>query len=299
MQRIADFLERHSITYKLNESLSRHTSFRTGGAAAVFASPGSIEQLQKLMAFLRSEGIKHAVIGNGSNLLAPDTGYDGVVVCLGSDFADIDVRGSHISALAGASLTRIASIALENALSGMEFAFGIPGSLGGAVFMNAGAYDGEMKNVITSVKYLGLDGVIYEKPAHECLFGYRSSWFKHNRGNIVLSAQMALTAGSHAEIEEKMQRFSALRREKQPLELPSAGSTFKRPEGYFAAKLIEDAGLKGRRIGGAMVSDKHAGFIVNAGGATSADVIALMEVVEGEVFKTFGIRLEREIELLA
>ncbi len=286
------------IAYKENEPLSAHTTFRIGGPARWLAEPESVDQLVCLLTALREKGISYFIKGNGSNLLASDEGFDGVVIELGSRFADIRIEGNRVYAQAGALLSRIANAALECSLTGLEFAHGIPGSLGGAVFMNAGAYGGEMKDVVRMVTYLDSSLKVCTMTGEEAAFAYRTSCFKAHRDWIILSAEMELQPGAAEEISAQMRDLAARRRDKQPLEYPSAGSTFKRPEGYFAAKLIEDCGLKGLQVGGAQVSEKHSGFVVNKGGATCADVLELCRRIYDTVFERYGVPLEREVELL-
>ena len=279
------------------EPLKAHTSFRIGGPASLFVMPETQEEILEILGVLRASDTPHFILGNGSNLLAADEGYDGVVVQIGKRFAGIRTEGTVLYASAGALLSQIAVRAMEASLSGFVFASGIPGTLGGACIMNAGAYGGEMKDVLRTVRVLLPDGTLRDVPAEEMELGYRSSGFAR-RGEIVLSAELLLTEGDANAIRAEMEELAALRREKQPLSLPSAGSTFKRPEGYFAGKLISDAGLKGYRIGGAEVSQKHAGFIVNTGNATAADVRALIGYIQDTVEREYGVRLETEVRFL-
>ena len=279
------------------EPMREHTSFRIGGPARFFVTPGNEESLTDVIGFLRENECRFSVIGNGTNLLVSDEGFDGVIVQIGKTMAPLEVRGTEIRAGAGALLHSIAAAAAEHSLAGLAFAAGIPGSLGGACIMNAGAYGGEMKDVLCSADVLTEEGIRRTIGPDEMCLGYRSSGFSA-RKEIVLSAVLALRVGDRGEIEAEMEDLAERRREKQPLNQPSAGSTFKRPEGAFAGKLIADAGLKGCRIGGAMVSDKHAGFIVNTGGATAADVRTLIERVRETVRKEFGIELEPEVRFL-
>jgi len=235
-------------------------------------------------------------MGNGSNLLVSDDGFDGAVICVGKNMSEISVTGNEITAMAGALLSKIANVALKNSLSGFEFASGIPGSLGGAVIMNAGAYDGEMKDVVIKTEYLSKDGNIKCAVGSEHGFGYRKSAF--GKDDVVLSSVISLKKGNFDEIKKTMDDLNSRRKEKQPLEYPSAGSTFKRPEGYFAAKLIDDAGLRGYRCGGAMVSEKHCGFVINYDNATSRDIYNLMQDIRTIVYDKFGVKLEPEVRLL-
>lgn len=276
-----------------NEPMSRHTTFRVGGNAAFLVTPENEEQIVKIMSSLSE--VPHMVMGNGSNLLFSDDGYDGVVIELGARFAEIKVSGTQITAQSGALLSKIANTAAEYGLGGFEFASGIPGSLGGAVAMNAGAYGKEMKDVVVSSTCVGGSGNILTVDDHE--FSYRHSIFT-NTNLVVLKSVISLEPRDKDEIRSEMQELNARRKEKQPLEYPSAGSTFKRPEGHFAGKLIQDAGLMGCRIGGAMVSDKHAGFIINCGNATADDILKLMEHVKSEVYMRFGVELEPEVKII-
>jgi len=281
-----------------NEPLSAHTSFRIGGPARWLAEPENAEQLICLLRALRADGIRYFIKGNGSNLLVSDAGYDGVVIELGSRFAEVKVEGNLLTAQAGALLSKVANAALDHGLTGLEFAHGIPGSVGGGVFMNAGAYGGELKDVVSSVTYLDEELQVCTVSGADAGFVYRGSIFKQHRGWVILSAEIELKPGDNEGIRETMRDLAARRRDKQPLEYPSAGSTFKRPEGFFAAKLIEDCGLKGLQVGGAQVSEKHSGFVINKGGATCADVLALCAEVYDTVMARFGVALEREVELL-
>ena len=280
----------------INEPMTNHTSFHTGGAAKYFVTPSSCEEAVNLVNALREKGEKFIVIGNGSNLLVSDEGFDGTVIAIGKNMADISVEGTVITAMAGALLSRIASVALKHSLTGFEFASGIPGSLGGAVFMNAGAYGGEMKDVVTETAYISQDGKVTTCKGEEHGFGYRKSRF--TKDDVILSSKIELSKGSFEDIKAYSDELNAKRREKQPLEYPSAGSTFKRPEGYFAAKLIDDAGLRGFRVGGAMVSQKHCGFVINYDNATSTDVFNLMKEIKAIVYRKFGVTLEPEVRFI-
>ena len=280
-----------------NEPMSSHTTFRVGGEASMLVRISSPDQLLKLIPYLNDIGEPYYVIGNGSNILVGDKGYNGVILEIGSGMSDIRVEGNRIIAGAGALLSSIARAALENDLSGLEFASGIPGSIGGGVVMNAGAYGGEIRDVVTEVEVMSVDGQLMTISNRDMQFGYRTSIIKM-RPFTVLSVTMELTPGDHTVIEDKMKELSARRKEKQPLEYPSAGSTFKRPEGYFAGKLIMDAGMRGYTIGGAAVSEKHCGFIVNKGNATAADVYEVIQEVEERVKERFDVTLEPEIVFL-
>lgn len=277
-----------------DEPMSRHTTFRVGGTADFFVEIGSPEELVDIMHYLTETDRPYFILGNGSNLLVGDKGYEGVILHLGERFNKITVEGNTITAQAGALLSTVAKTAAKNGLSGMEFAAGIPGTIGGAVVMNAGAYEGEMKQIVTGVTVMTREGEILELDNETMEFGYRTSIIK-NRPFVVLSASIGLEKGDPSCISSKMDDFNNRRRSKQPLEYPSAGSTFKRPEGYFAGKLIMDAGLRGYRVGGAQVSEKHCGFIINMGNATAADISELMDEVIEKVEEQFSVVLEPEI----
>lgn len=279
-----------------DEPMSRHTTFRTGGPAEILVTPDS-ESLPEVIVCCRKHQIPCLVIGNGSNLLCGDGGVEGVVVEIGKRMSEISVDGDLITAQAGALLSGIAAKAAAEGLTGFEFAAGIPGSIGGAVVMNAGAYGGEMKQVLASVQVLTREGEVLTIPASELELSYRHS-IVPEKGYIVLSAVLSLEKGEKSQIYAVMEDLKKKRVEKQPLEYPSAGSTFKRPEGHFAGKLIEDAGLKGFRVGGAQVSEKHSGFVINRDHATSAEICSLMEQVQQKVLEKFGVRLEPEVKFV-
>lgn len=280
-----------------NEPMDRHTTFRIGGPADYFLIPDNKEQVRAIVQICRETKMSYYIIGNGSNLLVSDKGYRGAVIQLYTNMAEIRVEGDKIYAQAGASLARIAAAALKAELTGFEFAAGIPGTLGGACIMNAGAYGGEMKDVLEEVTVLTKDGEIVTIPREKLDMGYRTSAAAKN-GSTVLEAVIKLRRGDHQEIQALMDDLKERRTSKQPLEYPSAGSTFKRPEGYFAGKLIQDAGLRGYRIGGAMVSEKHCGFVINAGGATASDVDALIRHISDKVKEDAGVTLEPEVKRL-
>lgn len=277
--------------------MKEHTSFRVGGEAAMLVLPSSIQEVAGVKKVLNVAHVPHVIIGNGTNLIVSDKGYSGVILKLAVNFSKILVNDHIIIAQAGASLAAVSHAAWENALTGLEFASGIPGTTGGAVAMNAGAYGGEMKDVVVETMSLNDAGDIVTLCGNEHAFGYRKSRFQE-KDLIVLEIKMSLAKGEPDSIREKMQALNARRREKQPLNLPSAGSVFKRPEGYYAGKLIQDAGLQGWRIGGAQVSDKHCGFIVNTGNATASDIIALIQYVKDRVFQNSGVMLEEEVKIL-
>ena len=282
---------------KTDEPMSKHTTFQAGGCADIFVTPENAEKVREVISCLRDNDIPYYVVGNGSNLLVSDDGFRGVIVNIGRNISQIRIDGEVITAGAGAPLIGISNEALEAGLTGMEFASGIPGTLGGACVMNAGAYGGEMKDILTEVTVLDADGNIRTIPAGDLELGYRTSSIIKN-GYTVLEASMRLRHGDKDEIRAYTDELTEKRKSKQPLEYPSAGSTFKRPEGYFAGKLISDAGLKGARCGGAQVSEKHAGFIINAGNATAADIMNLIRHVQETVRNEFGVELEREVRIL-
>lgn len=280
-----------------DEPMSRHTTFRTGGPAALYVIPSDEKQLSDVVKSCNAAGIRYYVIGNGSNLLVRDEGFDGVIIEIGKRMSGIDIDGDELTAQAGAALAVIASAARDAGLTGLEFASGIPGNLGGACVMNAGAYDGQMRDVLVSVRLMDRDGEFFEENADGVDLSYRHSNIPE-RELTVVSAVMKLQKGDKEEISSKMKELNARRTQKQPLEYPSAGSTFKRPEGYFAGKLIQDAGMQGYSVGGAQVSEKHAGFVINKGGATAGDIISLTGDVIRVVREKFGVTLEREIKIL-
>ena len=283
-----------------NEPMKNHCSFRSGGLVRVFALPPDEVSLVSLCTFLQQHSITPYLLGNGTNVVFPDEGAENLFVISTGAIQEISfLSGGDICASAGLPLSRLAAFALEHSLTGLEFASGIPGSVGGGVRMNAGAYGGELKDVIVSVRYLDLaDGTIHEIPASACDFGYRRSFFQKG-GSIILGAVFRLSAGNREEIAARMKNLNQRRRDKQPLDLPSAGSAFRRPEGYFAAVLIEECGLKGTSIGGAQVSEKHAGFIVNTGNATTEDLRRLLNLVRDEVYKQKHILLQPEVILVS
>ena len=279
------------------EPMSNHTTFRIGGPAEVFLMPESYEQIRSALALCREEGLPYFVLGNGSNLLVSDSGYRGVIIQMDRNMGDIELKGTEIRACAGALLSSVAAAARKASLTGFEFAGGIPGTLGGAVVMNAGAYGGEMKDVLREVTVMTKEGDIRVIPSDRLELGYRTSIIKKT-GYLVLEAVISLEKGDPQAIQEKTKELASKRTEKQPLDYPSAGSTFKRPEGYFAGKLIMDSGLRGFRVGGAQVSEKHCGFVINTGGATAKDVKELMDHVIRTVKENYNITLEPEVKFL-
>lgn len=279
-----------------NEPMSKHTTFRIGGNADVFVSL-KITQVEDIIALAKAYDVPVTVIGNGSNLLVGDKGIRGLVLSFGKEAEGIQLDGRCMIVSAGTILAKAATEAAKNSLTGLEFAAGIPGTLGGAIVMNAGAYGGEMKDVVISAKVLTPEGEIKELSNEELDFSYRHSCIPE-KNYIVLEATMELTSGDETAIREMMADFKNRRVDKQPLEYPSAGSTFKRPEGYFAGKLIQDAGLRGYQVGGAQVSEKHCGFVINTGAATAKDVLQLIEDVKKIVFDKFQVKLEPEVKMI-
>ena len=279
------------------EPMSLHTTFRIGGPADLFVTPGSIQAVADSIRICKETQTPYAVIGNGSNLLVSDTGYRVVIIQIGRNLNQVSVNGEEIRAQAGAMLSVIAKTALSESLTGFEFASGIPGTLGGAAVMNAGAYGGEMKDVLTEVTVLTREGEIRTVPAEKLEMGYRTSLAAKN-GWIILEAVLKFQKGDAEAIRGRMEELKMQRVTKQPLDLPSAGSTFKRPEGYFAGKLIMDAGLRGFTVGGAQISEKHCGFVVNKGGATAEDVRNLICAVQKKVQEDAGVKLEPEVKFL-
>ncbi|MBO5867710.1 MAG: UDP-N-acetylmuramate dehydrogenase [Oscillospiraceae bacterium] len=285
------------IEYRFDEPMSRHTSFRIGGPAEVMAFPKSADELAKLLKMSAFLDCKTAIIGAGTNILAPDEGIEGLVICLKDCLTGMEqIDSTHIRVAAGVSMARAAVFAAGLNLGGLEFAHGIPGTVGGGVYMNAGAYGGEIKDVCQSVSVMYPDGSVVEYSAEEMEFSYRHSRLEKENG-IVISAVFTLTPKPEAEVREQMQELFQKRKTSQPLELPSAGSAFKRPVGGYAAALIDQVGLKGFTVGGAQVSTKHAGFVVNVGGATAKDVEELLKQVAEKVMEHSGIALEPEIRI--
>ena len=282
---------------KWKEPMKNHTTFRIGGPAEHYLCPHSTAELQKVIEICKEENLPFFVQGNGSNLLVSDRGYRGVVIQLGKNFSDMEVKDERILVKAGALLSKTAKEALDAGLAGMEAVSGIPGTIGGAVMMNAGAYGGEMKDIVESVTVLNQEGELLTLSVEEMKMGYRTSIVKE-KGYIVVSAVLRLRRGQRQAIREQMEDYKERRVTKQPLDMPSAGSTFKRPEGYFAGKLIMDAGLRGFSVGGAQVSEKHCGFVVNKGEATAQDVLDLIHEVQRRVKEQFGVELEPEVRFL-
>lgn len=281
-----------------NCDMSSFTSFRAGGKAEFLILPENEADLRYVLGELAQSGLPYMIMGNGSNILVKDGGYRGAIVKLGDAFGQIRIEGTVLTAGCGALMSSVARAALDEGLTGFEFASGIPGSLGGAVFMNAGAYGGEMKDIIREARVLARDGSReYTLSRDELELDYRHS-ILHQSGDVAVSVTLELGCGDKEAIREEMKQLAARRNEKQPVSLPSAGSFFKRPTGYFAGKLIQDAGLKGLSVGGAQVSPLHSGFIVNTGGATATDILQLMEIVQATVFDKFDVKLEPEVRII-
>ncbi|MEE0885066.1 MAG: UDP-N-acetylmuramate dehydrogenase [Faecalimonas sp.] len=281
----------------VDEPMKKHTTFRVGGNADYFVMPQNAEEVKKIVALCKDAEVPYYILGNGSNLLVGDRGYRGVIIQIYKAMNDIQIEGDRVKAQAGALLSRVGTATLEAELTGFEFAAGIPGTVGGAVFMNAGAYGGEMKDIIVNATVLTQDGDIITINKEDLELGYRTSVIA-KKGYVVLEAEYQLQKGDKEAIRARMDELKCQRVTKQPLEYPSAGSTFKRPEGYFAGKLIQDAGLRGFQVGGAQVSEKHCGFVINKDQATAADIRELMRQVSDKVMQEFGVKLEPEVKTL-
>ena len=294
MQALWNIFDQNNIACQVNEPMKAHTTFKIGGAADVFVTVCTVDELRLVLDACRRTATPWMILGKGSNLLISDEGVAGAVIALDGAFKEFCVNGDVITCGAALSLSKLCTVACDHSLAGLEFAYGIPGTVGGAVYMNAGAYGGETKDVVAEVTYMTPDGTVGTLTNAQLAFGYRHSIFKEN-DHIILSAKYHLTPDNRDSILERMDDYMNRRRTKQPLEYPSAGSVFKRPEGAFAGTLIEQCGLKGRRVGGAQVSEKHAGFIINAGGATCDDVTRLVRLVQDTVRRETGYELECEI----
>ena len=281
----------------INEPMKKHTTFRVGGPADYFVLPTEVSQITNIIELCKAEQIPYFILGNGSNLLVSDKGYRGVVIQIYKNMNQIQIDGCKIKAQAGVLLSQIAKKALDAGLAGFEFASGIPGTLGGAAVMNAGAYGGEMKDVLTSVTVLDENGQMLHLEAKDLQLGYRTSIIKE-KGYVVIEAELELQVGDQTQIQKRMEQLKVQRVTKQPLEYPSAGSTFKRPVGYFAGKLIQDAGLRGYRVGDAQVAEKHCGFVINRGEATAAEITQLIKDVQKKVYEEFQVKLETEVKFL-
>ncbi len=294
MDDILKHLKEFDIEYDEYCPLSNHTTFKVGGRARVIAYPNSLKKLREILFLADFRGVKFFVLGAGSNIVFSDNGYNGIIIKLTKMCSDITLSGDNIICDSAVLLNKLSLFARDNNLSGAQFCYGIPATLGGAIFMNAGAYGGEMRDIVSSVTVLRQNGEVEEIANSKCNFGYRTSVFKKTN-DIILSAKLSLIKGNYSEINKEMHEIIEKRRDKQPLNYPSAGSTFKRPPDNFAAKLIEDAGLKGYRIGGAMVSDKHSGFIINYDKATASDILKLIEYIKNDVYDKFGVQLKPEV----
>lgn len=297
IQQAADRLTDLGIPYTVQEPLAPHTTFKIGGPAALYCEPAGEEQLVQILQILRQTGTRYYVLGKGSNILFADEGFDGVVIHIGKAFDSVRVQGKYVHAGAGAPLANVCKEAAGAGLAGLEFAYGIPGCVGGAIYMNAGAYGGEMRDVLDRVTFLDETGQKKVFCAQELELGYRTSIFERKKW-CVLEASFRLQKSEEASIRAKMMDYARRRAEKQPLDMPSAGSTFKRPQGAFAGALIDECGLRGMRVGGAAISTKHCGFVVNTGGATCRDVLCLTEEVKRIVQEKTGYVLEREIRVV-
>lgn len=295
---IANISKKLGAEIQIDAPMSKYTSFKAGGNASLVVIPKSISSLLAILDACQKDNIEHLILGNGSNVLVTDNGIDSVVIKLGTDISKIElIDETTIYCEAGASLKSLCMFALEHSLTGLEFAYGIPGTLGGAVYMNAGAYGGEMKDVLCSVNHIDLNGNEGTLSKDELNLSYRHSAYTEN-GFTITSAVIKLQKGNKEEIKAKMNELLGKRKDKQPIEYPSAGSTFKRPEGYFAGALIESSGLKGKQIGGAQVSEKHAGFIINKGNATATDILNLIKYVQDKVYEDHGVHLETEVKII-
>lgn len=286
----------NDIECRKDEPMKKHTTFRIGGPARFFYVPKNIEELKLIIQYCKNEKLKYMIVGNGSNMLFLDEGFDGAVICVGSSMGNINVDNISIYAEAGALLSKVASSARDAGLTGMEFAAGIPGTIGGAIVMNAGAYGGEMKDIVNFVDILEADGNLRRYSNEEMQFGYRRSIVDADK--VVVGVGLKLACGNIDDINARMDELKIARVSKQPLEFPSAGSTFKRPEGYFAGKLIDDCGLRGYRVGGAMVSEKHCGFVINYDNATAKDVLKLIDDVKNKVYDEYNVLLEPEVRIV-
>lgn len=282
---------------KIEEPMWKHTTFRIGGPAQYFVTPQTTEELGQVVLLCNAEKMPYFMLGHGSNILVSDKGMNSVVIQLYHNYADFSIKENKVYAQAGVMLSKLGQATKEAGLTGFEFAAGIPGTLGGAIMMNAGAYGGEMKDIVESVQLMDKNGTLHEKSCEEMQFSYRHS-IVEKEDYIVLGATLQLRYGDINVISERMEELATARKTKQPLEFPSAGSTFKRPEGYFAGKLIMDAGLRGYRVGGAQISEKHCGFVINTGGATAQDVMQLVEDVKYKVYEKFQVELEPEVKMI-
>ena len=293
---LEEILSKDSIKY--NEPMKKHTTMKVGGPCDCMVEPSSIEENQKVLEYVKENNIKYYIIGNGSNLLVKDEGVHALIIKIASKFSSVEVNGEHIRAYSGCSVPKLSQIAKENSLSGLEFACGIPGSVGGGIRMNAGAYGSEMVNVVEKVGFLDENGNLKEIDGKDAHFTYRHSMFVDNPQYVVVYAIYKLVKGNKEEISKIMEENMNSRKQKQPIEYPNFGSVFKRPEGYFVGKLVDDCGLKGYKIGGAQVSTKHSGFMINIGDATCKDVLDLIEYVKKKVYEKFNVKLQEEVVIL-
>ena len=298
MEQLKQLLTAAGIAYKENEPLAAHCTFKIGGPARLFVQPADRAQLCRAVALCKAQGVRYYLLGNGSNILFADEGYNGVVLDISSMQDTVEVHGTQLTAGAGVRLSALCKTALEHGLTGLEFAYGIPGTVGGAVYMNAGAYGGEMKQVLRSAAVLFPEEGIRTLSCEELNLSYRHSLLTEHPEAVVLYAEFELTPGDPEAIRAAMRELMAKRKASQPLEWPSAGSTFKRPEGHFAGTLIDQCGLKGLTVGGAQVSEKHAGFLINRGGATFADMAELIRQVQQRVLEETGVTLEPEVKIV-
>ena len=293
---LEDILDKDSIKY--NEPMKKHTTMKVGGLCDCMVEPSSIEEIQKVLEYVKENNIKYYIIGNGSNLLVKDEGVHALIIKIANKFSGFEVNGEYIKAYSGCSVPKLSQIAKENSLSGLEFACGIPGSVGGGIRMNAGAYGSEMVNVVEKVGFLDENGNLKEIDGKDAHFTYRHSMFVDNPQYVVVYAIYKLVKGNKEEISKIMEENMNSRKQKQPIEYPNFGSVFKRPEGYFVGKLVDDCGLKGYKIGGAQVSTKHSGFMINIGDATCKDVLDLIEYVKKKVYEKFNVKLQEEVVIL-
>ena len=293
---LEEILSKDSIKY--NESMKKHTTMKVGGPCDCMVEPSSIEEIQKVLEYVKENNIKYYIIGNGSNLLVKDEGVHALIIKIANKFSGFEVNGEYIKAYSGCSVPKLSQIAKENSLSGLEFACGIPGSVGGGIRMNAGAYGSEMVNVVEKVGFLDENGNLKEIDGKDAHFTYRHSMFVDNPQYVVVYAIYKLVKGNKEEISKIMEENMNSRKQKQPIEYPNFGSVFKRPEGYFVGKLVDDCGLKGYKIGGAQVSTKHSGFMINTGDATCKDVLDLIEYVKEKVYEKFNVKLQEEVVIL-
>ena len=293
---LEDILDKDSIKY--NEPMKKHTTMKVGGLCDCMVEPSSIEEIQKVLEYVKENNIKYYIIGNGSNLLVKDEGVHALIIKIANKFSGFEVNGEYIKAYYGCSVPKLSQIAKENSLSGLEFACGIPGSVGGGIRMNAGAYGSEMVNVVEKVGFLDENGNLKEIDGKDAHFTYRHSMFVDNPQYVVVYAIYKLVKGNKEEISKIMEENMNSRKQKQPIEYPNFGSVFKRPEGYFVGKLVDDCGLKGYKIGGAQVSTKHSGFMINIGDATCKDVLDLIEYVKEKVYEKFNVKLQEEVVIL-